>query len=271
MQEDDIWATVRRRLEDPVLTLTRKARRLIDLPQSEVKAALAAELAGLDVEQQRQLWAIIVSVALNQERRWLAYWQQPSGQPADEAAAATAWRRRESSLTLGRRIKQILAERGQTTEPEGVGSRQKLEAWHALVKALGGLAKANAQAGWSAEGHAEAERLLSELERLRSAEPRDYLDADIGWGIGTVREGIADQLNAAGKLAEAKQHYVAAAAAFTAAGHARDARRCRLSLVAMVRRLAESCRPLPNVEKVRNGGLPTSPSQVCNEDFEDRQ
>jgi hypothetical protein len=142
------------------------------------------------------------------KRRWLAYQQQPSGEPADETAAAMAWRRLETSLALGERIKQRLAQRGQSTEPVGVGSKEKLEAWHAISKALGRVAKAGAQAGWTAEAYAQAERLLAELDRLRSAEPRDYLDADIGWGIGTVQEGVADQLNAAGRLAEAKRRYL---------------------------------------------------------------
>ena len=82
MQEGDFWTIVRRRLEDPVLALMRKARRLIDLPSFDVDDALAVELAGLKDEQLRQLWSIIVSAAFSQERRWLAYRQQPSGQPA---------------------------------------------------------------------------------------------------------------------------------------------------------------------------------------------
>ena len=119
-----------------------------------------------------------------------------------------------------------------------VGSREKLEAWHATSKALGRLGKASAQAGWTAEAHAQAERLLTEMERLRSVEPRDYLARDIGWGIGTVQEGIADQLNGAGSLTEAKRRYLAAAKSFKASGYVGDARRCGLSLVAMVRRIA---------------------------------
>jgi len=238
MQEGDFWTIVRRRLEDPVLALMRKARRLIDLPSFDVDDALAVELAGLKDEQLRQLWSIIVSAAFSQERRWLAYRQQPSGQPADEAAAATAWRRRGTSLAVGRRIKERLAQKGQSTEPVGVGSREKLEAWHATSKALGRLGKASAQAGWTAEAHAQAERLLTEMERLRSVEPRDYLARDIGWGIGTVQEGIADQLNGAGSLTEAKRRYLAAAESFKASGYVGDARRCGLSLVAMVRRIA---------------------------------
>ena len=107
MQEGDFWTIVRRRLEDPVLALMRKARRLIDLPSFDVDDALAVELAGLKDEQLRQLWSIIVSAAFSQERRWLAYRQQPSGQPADEAAAATAWRRRGTSFAVGRRIRSV--------------------------------------------------------------------------------------------------------------------------------------------------------------------
>lgn len=236
MSEVDIWTIVRHRLDDPILSLTRKARCLIDCPSSDLEASLAAELAGLDDERLRQLWAIIVSAAFSQQRRSLAYRQQPSGEASDEKAAATAWRRHETSLALGERIKQRLAQRGQSMVPEGVGSKEKLEAWHALSKALGRVAAAWSE--WTAETYARVEGLLAELERLRSTEPRDYLDADLGWGICTVQEGVADQLNAAGRLAEAKQRYRAAAGAFAASGHGRDARRCWLSLVAMLRRIS---------------------------------
>lgn len=239
LRRADIWARVRERLQSSDLALMRKARRLIDLTQTEVEAALAAELDGLDGQGLRQLWAIVVSVGCSQERRWLASRQHPEKQRADErAAAATAWQRRQNSFAIADRIKRRLAELGQGIEPVGVGSKQKLDAWMSLSKALARHAASNADAGWTAETQAEAERLIAELERLRVGEPRDYLDADLGWGIGTVREGIADQLNAAGKLAEAKRYYFAAVDAFAAVGYGRDARRCRQSLVAMVRRLS---------------------------------
>ena len=91
---------------------------------------------------------------------------------------------------------------------------------------------------WTDQSQASAEDIIGELEKLIPVDPPDFLRVEINEAVATAWVGIGNHFDRASKLAAATSAYRCAIEAYQAAGETAEARKVRLKLVSMIRRLA---------------------------------
>jgi len=233
----EIWDRFRARLQSDDIVLMRQIRELLALPSAQAAAMLSAQ-TSLNGAALRNLWALLVSIEFSAARQ---YQTVISGQRASGSSGVNAselMTRYDRSALLAKRAKERLLELGMDTGSSTSASREKQNRYVTLLAELSKFKADSPALVWTAETSAACERLAAQLELLLDSEPPDYLRDDILEAVATIREGIADQRNAAGELDAATDCYVRGAAVWDQTGKAQTGRACRLKLIAMIRRLA---------------------------------
>jgi hypothetical protein len=216
---DNVWDRVRQRFTSANTLLVREARRLLDLPQPEAAAAIAPLLASEDIGRLRLLFTLLANVSQNLLTR------------ETNRSGLTLARQQTATLLanlLGDRIK-ALGHPTKTLAPPALAKQA------AYVDLTGRIIRL---ADWTASSPAEAEQIVAELEKLRAMDPPDYLAADISEALATTWVGIGDHLDDdPSKLQFASTAYGRAIEAYEAPGQVGEARKVRLKLVALIRKL----------------------------------
>jgi len=189
-EEEDVWDTYERRLEDPTAAAVRLVEQLLDLAPQAALERMVDAIHAMDELALESLWRVLQLELCH---------AQAQAATADEA-------QRETLEALGGAVAEALARRATTAPAANVPSPQKLQAYSALLEQLNSIMAAHSPAR-SAESLAALKDLTAEVERLRAEEPIEYLRSDLAELISGVLESIADCQKALGATAQARTYY----------------------------------------------------------------